>query len=284
MANQQMLEVLRSGTESWNNWRREHFDKQPDLDFYGYGPDLGGADLGGANLSRSSNLNNAVLSGANLTSTRIGGTVFANVDLSSVIGLEMVQHEEPSMISSDTLFRSQGLIPEVFLERAGVLRIFQENFPSLVRRPLMYSSCFMSYASEDRAFAERLYTDLQQQQVPCWYASVDIETNDRFQKGINEALQLYDKLLLVLSSHSVASARVEYELKQALAKEQRDKRTVLLPIRLDRHCLDAPHAWAADLRSNRHIIDFERWKDQDAYHIAFTSLLRDLRSDVTGGV
>src|SRR5258706_138468 len=106
MANQQMLEVLRSGTESWNNWRREHFDKQPDLDFYGYGP-----DLGGANLSRSSNLNNAVLSGANLTSTRIGGTVFANADLSSVIGLEMVQHEEPSMISSDTLFRSQGLIP-----------------------------------------------------------------------------------------------------------------------------------------------------------------------------
>ncbi|MFL5666662.1 MAG: toll/interleukin-1 receptor domain-containing protein [Ktedonobacteraceae bacterium] len=120
------------------------------------------------------------------------------------------------MISNDTLFRSQGLIPEVFLERAGVLRIFQEHFPSLVRRPLVYSSCFMSYASEDRAFAERLYTDLQQQQVPCWYASVDIETNDLFQKGINEALLLYDKLLLVLSSHSVASTRVEYEVMNRL--------------------------------------------------------------------
>src|SRR5258707_9222000 len=102
MANQQMLEVLRSGTESWNNWRREHFDKQPDLDFYGYGP-----DLGGANLSRSSNLNNVVLSGANLTSTRIGGTVFADVDLRPVVGLELVQHYATSMNRSHTLLRSR---------------------------------------------------------------------------------------------------------------------------------------------------------------------------------
>ncbi|MFL5665402.1 MAG: hypothetical protein ACJ8BW_29265 [Ktedonobacteraceae bacterium] len=72
------------------------------------------------------------------------------------------------------------------------------------------------------------------------------------------------------------------DVKQALETVRRNKRTVLLPIRLDCHCLDAPHAWAANLRSKRQIIDFERWKDQDAYHIAFTRLLRDLRSDVTG--
>ena len=38
-----------------------------------------------------------------------------------------------------------------------------------------------------------------------------------------------------------------------------------------------PAAWARLLRSQRHIGDFTRWKEHDAYQKALDRLLRDLR-------
>ncbi len=35
-------------------------------------------------------------------------------------------------------------------------------------------------------------------------------------------------------------------------------------------------AWAAHVQCTRHIGDFRRWKDHDAYQEAFARLLRDL--------
>jgi hypothetical protein len=35
--------------------------------------------------------------------------------------------------------------------------------------------------------------------------------------------------------------------------------------------------WATDISLTRHIGDFSRWKDHDAYHQAFERLLRDLK-------
>jgi hypothetical protein len=38
-------------------------------------------------------------------------------------------------------------------------------------------------------------------------------------------------------------------------------------------------AWAADIRHTRHIGDFSRWKDHDAYQQAFERLPRDLKAE-----
>jgi hypothetical protein len=35
--------------------------------------------------------------------------------------------------------------------------------------------------------------------------------------------------------------------------------------------------WAADIKRSRHIGDFRRWKDHDAYSKSFDRLLRDLK-------
>ena len=40
--------------------------------------------------------------------------------------------------------------------------------------------------------------------------------------------------------------------------------------------MEINQAWAADIRRTRHIGDFSRWKDHDAYQQAFERLLRDL--------
>jgi hypothetical protein len=81
--------------------------------------------------------------------------------------------------------------------------------------------------------ADRLYADLQNKGVRCWLASEDLKIGEKIRHGIDEAIKMHDKLLLVLSRHSVASDWVEQEVETALALERKEKRTVLFPIRLD---------------------------------------------------
>jgi hypothetical protein len=54
---------------------------------------------------------------------------------------------------------------------------------------------------------------------------------------------------------------------------------VLFPIRTDDAVMDTTAAWAADIRRTRHIADFRKWKDHDAYQQAFERLLRDLKAE-----
>jgi Pentapeptide repeats (8 copies) len=88
------------------------------------GVDLRGADLQEANLYgvdlQLANLSGAKLTGAKFIGPKMGGTILGNVDLSTVHALETVEHQGPSIISTDTLYRSRGQIPEVFLRGTGL--------------------------------------------------------------------------------------------------------------------------------------------------------------------
>ena len=149
-------------------------------------------------------------------------------------------------------------------------------------KPIDYYSCFISYSSKDQDFAERLYADLQTEGVRCWFAPEDMKIGDRIRPRIDESIHIYDKLLLVLSEHSVASKWVEFEVEAAMDKEQSGKPPVLFPVRLDRAVMDSTTAWAAHIKRTRNIGDFSQWKDHDAYQKAFARLLRDLKAK-TGG-
>ncbi len=87
----------------------------------------------------------------------------------------------------------------------------------------------------------------------------------KIRTGIDEATHLHDKLLLILSKHSVASGWVEHEVQTALAKEREEKRTVLFPLRLDKAVLDSSLAWAINIRHERNIGNFSSWKNHDTY-------------------
>ena len=118
----------------------------------------------------------------------------------SVKGLETVKHDGPSTIGTDTLIRSQGDIPEAFLRGAGLPDTFIDYVRSLESvDPIEYYTCFISYSSQDDDFAERLHADLQQQGVRCWFAPEDMDIGDKIRPRIDEAIRLYDKLVLVLS-------------------------------------------------------------------------------------
>lgn len=91
MANQEHLDLLRQGVETWNRWRQEHFDIQPDLsktdlrqiihrDAHLHGTNLGKADLRRTDL-RYANLTQANLTGANLTGANLSGAHLSRSDL-----------------------------------------------------------------------------------------------------------------------------------------------------------------------------------------------------------
>ncbi len=151
------------------------------------------AELSGASLHQAvlwqANLRSAILDGtlfsytdldeANLSYASMDATIFGDVDLRNVKGLKSVRHEGPSLISTTALVRSQGNIPEIFLRKAGVPDSFIEYSRSLVTNPIEYYTCFISHSSKDQAFVERLYTDLQNKGVRCWFAPEDLKIGDR---------------------------------------------------------------------------------------------------------
>jgi hypothetical protein len=55
---------------------------------------------------------------------------------------------------------------------------------------------------------------------------------------------------------------------------------VLFPVRIDDVVFTTNEPWAIKLRNNRHIGDFRRWKDHNAYQHTFDRLLRDLRVEI----
>jgi hypothetical protein len=77
-----------------------------------------------------------------------------------------------------------------------------------------FYSCFISYSSKDAAFASRLHAELEKNGVRCWYAPEDIKIGKEFRQTIDDAIREYDKLLLVLSEHSVRSSWVQDEVAQ----------------------------------------------------------------------
>jgi uncharacterized protein YjbI with pentapeptide repeats len=238
-----------------------------------------GADLSGATLTRAT-LGGADLTRADLTGANTGWTMFGDVDLSAVRGLETVQHQGPSTIGIDTFYRSHSNIPEVFLRGAGVPDEIITYSKSLVGHPFQYYSCFISYSSRDEALAQRLHADLQDKEVRCWFAPEDLKIGDEFRSRIDESIQVYDRLLLILSEYSVKSRWVQKEVETAFEKEGKEHRIVLFPLRIDEAVMQSTVGWAADIRRQRHIGDFRQWKDHDAYQQAFNRLLRDLKADI----
>ena len=120
-----------------------------------------------------------------------------------------------------------------------------------------------------------------------WFAPHKIQGGKKVHEQLDEAIRVYDKLLLVLSEHSMTSHWVANEIRQTRALEVKEKKRKLFPIRL---CsMDEVKKWklfdadtgqdlAVEVREY-HIPDFSNWKDQDAFEAEFAKLLEALKEE-----
>jgi hypothetical protein len=128
---------------------------------------------------------------------------------------------------------------------------------------------------------------MQQEKLRVWFDEADMQSGKKLHEQIDEAIRVYDRLLLVLSPHSMDSEWVRTELRKALKLERREGRRKLFPLGLvpfaavrDWECFDADHGkdLAVEVRED-FIPDFTGWKDHDAFEAAFGRLLRDLKAE-----
>lgn len=249
--------------------------------------DLGRTDFSSADLCNAilchtnlsgANFRETDLKDTNLSHAILRETMFIDVDLSAVKGLDAVYHLGPSAISFDTVQRSKGRISPIFLRGTGVPEIFLDYIRTQRNAPFDYPTCFLSFSSKDWDFVERLYSDLQRAGVRCWFAPENLQTGEKFKASIDDAIRRYEKFLVVLSKHALKSGWVQHELEVALQKEHHSKPSVLFPLRLDGAITHAQTGWAAHIQGNRNIRIFENWQDNAVYQKALKQLLRDLKN------
>jgi len=313
MTRAEALKLLTAGPKGIAEWnrRRNFFAEIPGL----AGVDLSHVDLSGADLLDvdllHANLASADLSDvdltlatlrdcdltdANLDGARMGLTVIAT-DLSEVRGLDNVVHGMPSHISTDTLERSEGRIPDVFLRGCGlspweilsaklydpdltppqIEEILRTIFELRTKGP--FGRVFISFCHVDVKFVDKIDTRLRDQAVQTYRYDHDAVAGP-LERQVFDAIRINDVVLLVLSEASVNSDWVEAELERARKKEKDTGRDVLCPVALD-------DSWKAKLEQPgsavlwrqvkaKNVLDFSKWKTK-AFSAQFQKLLKGLK-------
>jgi uncharacterized protein YjbI with pentapeptide repeats len=231
-----------------------------------------------------------VLENASFAKASLSGGVFADVDLSNTIGLDQARHNGPSTIGTDTIYASHGRIPEKFLKDAGV----PEEIVDIARSirngpPIQWHSCFISYSTKDEEFARRLHARMREANMRVWFAPEDLKGGKKLHEQLFEAIQIHDRLLIVLSEHSIKSEWVMTEIRKARETEKKENRRKLFPIRLtdfetlrDWTCFDADTGKDLAVEVREYFIpDFSNWKVlADGHPAAFESAFARLKKDL----
>ncbi|MBE7383418.1 MAG: TIR domain-containing protein [Leptolyngbya sp. SIO1E4] len=118
------------------------------------------------------------------------------------------------------------------------------------------TEAFLSYASEDKAFTERVRQTLIREGLTVWTNYTDLTTGEAFLSAINQGIEDTDNLIYILSPASIASAYCQQEIEYALSLNKR-----IIPLLLN------PVDWDSlpdYLQSFQYIqyIDFRQWNGE----------------------
>jgi hypothetical protein len=265
---------------------------------------LRGSMIFHTNFNLLSNLEKAILANTqisnvkfystNLENTDFSNAVmwqnsFSNVDLSLAKGLESVGHLNSSTIGIDTLYKSAGKIPESFLRGCGVPDDFITHIPSIIgmQQAIQFYSCFISYSTKDEEFARRLYSRMRDEKLRVWFAPENIKGGEKIHEQIERAIQVHDRLLIILSEESMKSNWIIEEIRNALRIEAEQDRRKLFPISLvDFDAIKKWKCFDSDIGKDLavavreyYIPDFSDWKNHDSFEKGFARLLQDLRDE-----
>lgn len=254
------------------------------------GANLTGAVLRGANLKRSqlldTNFSRADLAYVNLENAICVLSLFIDVDLSKVKGLDTIRHYGPSYIDLNTLAISKGTIPTSFLKGCGLEESFL-TYAATIRGGSLtrYQSCFISYSENDTAFAELLYNRLQGIGIRCWLDDEQMKICNDIFGGLHGSFVPY-RVLLCASKSSLTNTWLERELDILFAHEAKSKGTdreaiTLITLNLDGF-ISHPDFASGKKRAiqSRIAANFQGWESDNAlFEREMEKVIKALRTD-----
>ena len=221
--------------------------------------DLTDANLSGARLNATcldvANLTRCDLRRTSLVRTRLDRTIlkdgvvdmtlFADCDLSATLGLGTLRHEGPSMVGADTLARSGGELPEIFMRSAGVPPDFINAHALLLQQSTPHRRILLIGSVVDATIVSWLEHELRQQGMQCWSLLADDEETVYNSQVIPPMSRFrdYDRVALLCSRDALESSAC-WRLYREIMQRQADssaRRVYVAAVELD-DCLGQPPA------------------------------------------
>jgi hypothetical protein len=201
----------------------------------------------------------AKLSGTNFSLAEIGAAKFGNVDLREAKGLSEIIPTGPSTIGTDTIAKSKGSIPKLFLRCCGLSDIDIESAklanPHLSNeelneilykiydlrgsRAIQISPLFISYSHRDGEYVDKVGGYLNQKGIRYW-RDIHKAIAGPLEQQADRAIRQNPTVLLILSKYSLKSDWVEHEVRTARELGKELGRHVLCPVALDDSWKDGP--------------------------------------------
>ena len=231
--------------------------------------DLTGADLQGATIIKTR------LNSTSLSSAVCGVTIFANCDLTRIIGLENMRHTGPSMISLDTMSRSKGQIPVKFLEGAGVAPALVAAQEAVRESGTPYIRVLLLGSESDGEFAAKIKAGLAEAHVPCWTIAADDEASLQSGAITLDKSVYYDRLLLLCTSESLESALTSRYFGSLINGAGFSVGETLISVAAADIFYQREDRLCRGLREGV-VVDFRGWEDEVRYKEALSILVKEI--------
>jgi len=190
------------------------------------------------------------------------------------------------VISETKVFRIWIRLISTIMERwIEAERRDGEDLPGIGLSDHPLYNCFISYSHLDEDFGAHLCESLQLDGVDVWMAPNKLHAGQDLTKSIGEALDHYEKLILVLTPNIFKSKWVAHEIKTAMKVGPLRHTEVLIPIylgpkeKIDEWTL-VDEETGTDLASEiRNLLyaDFTNWEDPKSFKKSFEIVKRALR-------
>jgi Restriction endonuclease/TIR domain len=152
-------------------------------------------------------------------------------------------------------------------------------------KPQAFQSCFISHSHKDHEFAKQLTLHLRDSNIRTWFAPDDLAAGKKLHEEIYAAISVFDKLIIILSQHSLESEWVHTEIRRARKRELTENRRILLPVSLVSmdeiqawECFDADSGKDLAVEIREYFIPiFESWRNPESFSIQFEKVLQGLQ-------
>jgi len=138
-------------------------------------------------------------------------------------------------------------------------------------------TCFLCHSTRDTTFADKLYSDLLNRAVACWYFPEDANYGSKLWQEIDTRIKSCDKVIVVCSVNSLNSQPVLREIERTLQREDTEKIDIMVPISIDNYLFDDwNHHRKSDILA-KVIADFRGWQTKELYSASLSRLIAAMR-------